>query len=223
MQKAVGYIRVSTQGQADEGVSLEAQEAKIRAWCSLHDAELTALHVDAGLSGSSMKGRAGLEAALAETGRDMVLVCYSISRLARSTKDLLHIAETIQAKRAGLVSVTEQIDTASAMGEFFFTVMGAIATLERKVTAERTRMALAHKKSRGEVYAPVPFGYEAVEGRLVEVAQEKAVVAEILRRQSSGASFGEIARDLNAHGVEGKRGGRWYASTVRYVIQRQQP
>jgi DNA invertase Pin-like site-specific DNA recombinase len=60
VQKAIGYIRVSTQGQADEGVSLEAQRAKIRAWCELNDAELVAVFEDAGLSGASMKGREGL-------------------------------------------------------------------------------------------------------------------------------------------------------------------
>ena len=58
MQKAIGYIRVSTQGQADEGVSLEAQRAKIRAWCELNDAELVAVFEDAGLSGASIRASA---------------------------------------------------------------------------------------------------------------------------------------------------------------------
>ena len=221
MQKAIGYIRVSTQGQADEGVSLDAQRAKIEAWCALHDAELVAVFEDAGISGASMKGRDGLDAALKATGRGMVLVSYSISRLARSTKDLLHIAESVRAKRAGLVSVTEQIDTASAMGEFFFTVMGAIATLESKVTGERTKMALAHKKAKGEVYAATPFGFDAIEGRLVEVKREAKIVGEILRQREAGASLADIANNLNANGIEGKRGGRWFPSTVRYLIQRQ--
>lgn len=221
MQKAIGYIRVSTQGQADEGVSLEAQRAKIAAWCALNDAELVAVFEDAGISGSSMNGREGLHAAMKATGKGMALVTYSISRLARSTKDLLHIAETIRARKAALVSVTEQIDTASAMGEFFFTVMGAIATLERKVTGERTKMALAHKRDKGEVYAATPFGFDAIEGRLVEVKREAKIVAEILRARDAGASFAEIAATLNSRGIEGKRGGRWYASTVRYLINRQ--
>ena len=72
MQKAIGYIRVSTQGQADEGVSLEAQRAKIRAWCELNDAELVAVFEDAGLSGASMKGREGLDAALKAKGPFML-------------------------------------------------------------------------------------------------------------------------------------------------------
>ena len=221
MQKVVGYIRVSTTGQAEEGVSLEAQKAKIEAWCNLNDGELVALFEDAGISGGGMVKRDGLQDALKATTKGMALVTYSISRLARSTKDLLAIAETLRTRKAALVSVTEQIDTASAMGEFFFTVMGAIATLERKVTGERTKMALAHKKAKGEVYAATPFGFEAIEGRLVEVKREAKIVGEILRQRESGASLAEIAESLNAQGIEGKRGGRWFPSTVRYLIQRQ--
>ena len=74
MQKAIGYIRVSTQGQADEGVSLDAQRAKIEAWCSLNDAELVAVFEDKGLSGGSMAGRDGLAAALKATGKAPQLI-----------------------------------------------------------------------------------------------------------------------------------------------------
>jgi DNA invertase Pin-like site-specific DNA recombinase len=221
MQKAIGYIRVSTQGQADEGVSLEAQRAKIEAYCSLNDMELVAVFEDAGISGASMTGRSGLSAALKATGKNMTLIAYSISRLARSTKDLLEIAETIKSKKAGLVSLTEKIDTGSAMGEFFFTVMGAIATLESKVTGERTKMALAHKKATGEVYAPTPFGFEAIEGKLVEVKREAQIVRDILSQREAGASLADIATNLNTQGITGKRGGKWFASTVKYLIDRQ--
>ena len=221
MQKAIGYIRVSTQGQADEGVSLDAQRAKIQAYALLNDLELIAVYEDAGISGARMVGRDGLHAALSATSKHMTLIAYSISRLARSTKDLLEIAETIKNKKANLVSVTEKIDTGSAMGEFFFTVMGAIATLESKVTGERTKMALAHKKAQGEVYAPTPYGFAAIEGRLVEIKHEANIVGDILRQRAAGVSLGDIAASLNEQGIIGKRGGKWFASTVRYLIQRQ--
>lgn len=221
MQKAIGYIRVSTQGQADEGVSLEAQRAKIRAWCELCDAELVAVFEDAGLSGASMKGREGLEAALKATGKGMALVCYSISRLARSTRDMLHISEQLDKKGADLVSLTEKIDTTTAAGRMVFKMLAVLADFERDQIGERTKLALAHKKSVGEVYAATPYGFDAIEGRLVEVKQEAKVVAEILKQRHEGASLANIAEFLNAQGIEGKRGGRWYASTVRYVIQRQ--
>ena len=68
MQKVVGYIRVSTTGQAEEGVSLEAQKAKIEAWCNLNDGELVALFEDAGISGGGMVKRDGLQDAVAFAG-----------------------------------------------------------------------------------------------------------------------------------------------------------
>ena len=221
MQKAIGYIRVSTQGQADEGVSLDAQRAKIEAWCSLNDAELVAVFEDKGLSGGSMAGRDGLAAALKATGKGMALVSYSISRLARSTRDMLHIGEQLDKKGADLVSLTEKIDTTTAAGRMVFKMLAVLADFERDQIGERTKMALTHKKSKGEVYSTTPFGFDAIEGRLVEVKREAKIVGEILRQREAGSSLADIANNLNAQGIEGKRGGRWFASTVRYLIQRQ--
>jgi site-specific DNA recombinase len=221
MQKAIGYIRVSTQGQADEGVSLSAQRAKIEAWCIANDMELAAVFQDAGISGGSMAGRDGLHSAMKATTKGMALVAYSISRLARSTKDMLAIAETLDRKGADLVSLTEKIDTTTAAGRMVFKMLAVLADFERDQIGERTKMALAHKKANGEVYAPVPFGYEAIEGRLVTVKREAKIVGEILAMREAGASFASIADTLNERGIEGKRGGRWFASTVRYMVNRQ--
>lgn len=221
MQKAIGYIRVSTQGQADEGVSLAAQRAKIEAWCIANDMELVAVFEDAGVSGGSMAGREGLHAAMKATTKGMALVAYSISRLARSARDMLAIDETLDRKGADLVSLTEKIDTTTAAGRMGFKVLAVLADFERDLIRERTKMALAHKKANGEVYAPVPFGYEAIEGRLVTVKREAKIVGEILAMREAGASFAAIADTLNARGIEGKRGGRWFASTVRYMVNRQ--
>ena len=221
MQRAIGYIRVSTQGQAEDGISLDAQRAKIAAWCNLNDAELVGIFEDAGISGASMAKRDGLHAALKSTGKGMALVCYSISRLARSTRDMLEIAERLDAKGADLVSLTEKIDTTTAAGRMVFKMLAVLADFERDQIGERTKMALAHKKANGEVYAPVPFGYEAIEGRLVTVKREAKIVAEILAMREAGASFAAIAEAMNERGIEGKRGGRWFASTVRYMVNRQ--
>ena len=221
MQKVVGYIRVSTQGQAEEGVSLEAQRAKIEAWCNLNDGELVAVFEDAGISGSGMVKRDGLQEALKVTTKGMALVTYSISRLARNTRDMLDIAERLEKKGADLVSLSERIDTTTASGRMVFRMLAVLAEFEREQIGERTRMALAHKKANGEIYAATPFGFEAIEGRLVEVKRESRIVAEILRQRQAGASLAIIANDLNNRGIEGKRGGKWFPSTVRYLIQRQ--
>jgi len=221
MQKAIGYIRVSTQGQAEEGVSMAAQRAKIDAWCIANDMELVAVFEDAGVSGGSMAGREGLHAAMKATTKGMALVAYSISRLARSTRDMLAIAETLDRKGADLVSLTEKFDTTTAAGRMVFKMLAVLADFERDQISERTKMALEYKKANGQVYAPVPFGYDATEGRLVTVKREAKIVGEILAMREAGASFASIADTLNARGIEGKRGGRWFASTVRYMVNRQ--
>ena len=221
MKQAIGYIRVSTEQQADEGVSLEAQKAKIAAWCELNDYELVGIYEDAGVSGKNIKNRPQLQAALEQMGKGMTLVVYSLSRLARSTKNCIEIAEELKRKGSDLVSLTEKIDTSSAMGEFFFTLIAALGQMERKVIGERTKAALAHKKAVGEKYAPVPFGYQEVEGRLEVVHAEAQIVAEIIRKREAGDTLQSIATDLNSRGIEGKRGGKWYACTVKYLLDRQ--
>jgi site-specific DNA recombinase len=219
--KAIGYIRVSTEQQAGEGVSLEAQRAKIEAWCLANDCELAGMHVDAGISGKSMEKRQGLQKALAETGKGMVLVVYSLSRLARSTKDTLAISERLDKAGADLVSISERIDTTGAAGKMMFRILAVLAEFERDVVSERTTMALAHKKARGEKYAPVPFGYQEIEGRLEAIESEAQVVAEIVRRRNSGETLQAIADRLNEQGTPSKRGGTWRPCTISYIIQRQ--
>ncbi len=221
MKQAIGYIRVSTEQQADEGASLEAQKAKIAAWCVMNDYELLNIFVDAGISGKSMENREGLQNALSQVKKNMALVVYSLSRLARSTKDCITIGETLKKKGSDLVSLTEKIDTSSAMGEFFFTLIAALGQMERKQIAERTKAVLAHKKAQGEKYAPVPFGYLEVNKRLVKVESESRIVADILTKRRAGNTLVQIATELNDLGIKGKNGGKWYASTVKYLIERQ--
>ena len=220
MKKAIGYIRVSTEQQADEGVSLAAQRAKITAWCALNDYELIAIYEDAGISGKTIEKRPQLQAALAEMKKEMALVVYSLSRLARSTKNCIEIADELKATGSDLVSLTEKIDTSSAMGEFFFTLIAALGQMERKVIGERTKAALAHKKANGEKYAPVPFGYAEVNKRLEVVKHEADLVAEIFSKRASGETLQSIALALNEQGIIGKQGGKWYASSVSCILKR---
>ncbi|MBL8251978.1 MAG: recombinase family protein, partial [Candidatus Competibacter sp.] len=159
MATAIGYIRVSTEGQAQDGVSLDAQRAKIAAWCDLNDYDLTAVHVDAGISGKSADNRPGLQAALAECKKGSALVVYSLSRLARSTRDTIEISERLNKVGGDLVSLSEKIDTTTAAGKMVFRMMAVLAEFERDQISERTASAMQFKKAKGERFGSVPCGY----------------------------------------------------------------
>jgi site-specific DNA recombinase len=218
MTKAIGYIRVSTSEQAFDGVSLDAQRAKITAWAVANDYDLVAIHEDAGITGTSLDKRPGLQTAISQTGKGMALVAYSISRIARSTRDMLQIADQIQGKGADLVSLTEKIDTTTAAGKMVFRMLAVLSEFERDVIAERTSGALAHKKAKREVYSPVPLGFEANEGQLRPNAEEMRVVADIRSMRLAGLSLREIATCLNNKGISGKKGGKFHASTIKAVL-----
>lgn len=218
---AVIYTRVSTTGQAEEGVSLDAQEAKARAWAEANGYQVRGVYRDAGLSGSRASNRPGLQAALAEAcGSGAALVCYSLSRLARSTRDALDIAERLDKAGADLVSLTERIDTSSAAGKMIFRLLSVLAEFERDLVSERTRAALAFKAGRGERTGEIPFGYRlADDGVHVEPdAQEGAILGELRELRAAGFSFQRIAAELNARGVPTKKGKAWTWQTTRKVL-----
>lgn len=223
MKQAIGYIRVSTEQQASEGISLDAQRHKITAWCEVNGYELLAIEVDAGISGKSMKKRQGLQKALNAMKKDMALVVYSLTRLARSTKDTLTISETLRRSRSDLVSVTEKIDTTTAAGKMFFHMLAVLAEFESNIISERTCTALRHKKATSKVYSRItPFGFKAVDGRLERVEAEAVIVSEVKQRRAAGETLQAIADSLNSRGIKGKRGGIWYPYSIKYLIERKE-
>lgn len=208
--QAVGYIRVSTQGQADDGASLEAQKARIRAWCLANEYELVALFEDRGISGKTTN-RPAFTKALDTVGQDIALVAYSLSRLTRSTKDMLHIAETLEKRGADLVSLTEKIDTTTAAGRMVFRMLAVLNEFEADLVSERTKAALAHKKSQGQRVGTIPFGYRLAEDDTTLKAEptEQAILGKIQELRNAGFSLRAIANQLNADGVLTRRGSAW--------------
>lgn len=221
---AVLYTRVSTTKQAEEGVSLEAQEARLRTWAAGQGLEVAGVHVDAGLSGGRADNRPGLQAALAEVcKRRGVLVVYSLSRVARSTRDALAIAERLEKAGADLVSLSEAIDTTSAAGKMVFRMLAVLAEFERDLISERTLSAMDHLRRQGrKVSGNVPFGWEEAEGgRLVPNEREREVLALIRKMRDAGASFRAIAAALAESGTPTKSGLlTWTPATIRGVLLR---
>lgn len=221
MMKAVGYIRVSTQGQVDDGVSLEAQEAKVKAWAELNGAD-PVIFRDEGISGKRSDNRPGLKAALEAVGRGDALIVYSLSRLSRSTKDTLTIADALAQREADLVSLSEKIDTTTAAGKMVFRMLAVLSEFERDQVSDRTRFALAHKRTIGEkTGGDVPFGFRVKKGKLIPDAEEQKTVRLVLDLAGKGLSLREVCRQLEAAGVARKNGSKtWHPQTVRRIIER---
>ena len=218
--EAVGYVRVSTEDQARNGVSLEAQSAAIHAWAASLQVSILTTCKDAGISGTGLRQRPGLQQALqVACEKKAVLVIYSLSRLSRSTKDTLQIAERLDKAGADLVSLSERIDTTSASGKMIFRLMAVLNEFERDQVAERTAAVLQHKKSRLEAYSPTPYGYARNGTTLIIDEAEQGVLRRIRQMREEGVSLRKIADALNQGGVPAKNGGRWYASTVRYILK----
>lgn len=221
--KAVGYCRVSTEGQALDGVSLEAQRARIEAWSTANGCELLDVHVDAGLSGSRAD-RPGLLAAIAQaTGHRAALVVYSLSRLARSTRDTLEIGEHLEKAGADLVSLSERIDTTSAAGKMIFRMLAVLAEFERDQVSERTRAAMRHMKSKGRRVGAIPFGFDLAEDgeRLLPNGLELEAVALIRLLKAEGLSLRKIGQELARRGIPAKHGGTWTPKVIRGILRRE--
>jgi site-specific DNA recombinase len=159
--KAIGYARVSTLEQGEAGVSLENQRERIVAWCVAAGFALDRVYVET-MSGARAANRPVLQEALAAVCREKgVLVVYSLSRLARSVRDTLDLAERLERSGANLASLSERIDTSSAVGKMVFRMLSTLNEFERDQLAERTESAMAHLRRNGRrISGRVPFGYD---------------------------------------------------------------
>lgn len=215
---AILYLRVSTIGQATEGVSLDAQKTKAQAWAMLNGYSVAGAYTDAGVSGKRASNRDGLQKALdAVCGVRGALVVYSLSRLARSTADALAIAARLEKAGADLVSLTERIDTTTAAGKMVFRMLAVLAEFERDLVSERTTAALAHKAAQGERVGQIPMGSRlAADGvHLERDAAELATLEDLRAMRASGLSWQAIADALNGRGVSTKKGKAWTWQTAR--------
>ena len=222
---AVCYARVSTEEQVRGGVSLEAQEERLRSYCSAAGLEVVQFVFEPGVSGSkSLASRPGGQVLLdlIEERRVNAVAALKLDRLFRDASDAL--TQTRRWDRAGIALHLldmggQAINTHSALGRMMLTMMAAFAELERNLISERTASALAHKKSHLRVYGPVPFGFVREANSLRVVGTEQLIIRRMRSLRDAGWSYRAIADMLNEEGVDTKAGGRrWHATTVRKIV-----
>ena len=201
--KVAGYVRVSTEEQAREGVSLAAQRERIEAYAAYNHLNLTAVFVDEGVSaGTPLADRPAGRRLIDEitNGGIECVIAFKLDRLFRDAVECLEtVRKTWREKGTALRLLDmggQEVDTKTALGQFFLTVMAAAAEMERNLIKERTKAALDYKAQKGEWRGRVPFGFRINEdGKLVEDEDAQRTIQAIKRsRRRSGTSFRELAQ-----------------------------
>ena len=221
-KRAVVYLRVSTDEQAESGLGLEAQLATCTAWCAARGYAVAAVHRDEGVSGSTaVDKRPGLTAAIGALGRGAVLVAAKRDRLARSVGIAAVLEETARRMGAG-VETPDAPDSDDPFAVAMRGMLDVFAQLERAQIAARTKAALQAKKARGEkTGGALPLGCGlADDGKtLVADAAEREALELVRALRADGLSMRDIAARLNAEGVP-CRGSRWHLTTVARLLSR---
>ncbi|QQE80240.1 recombinase family protein [Alicyclobacillus sp. SO9] len=220
--KAALYTRVSTDIQAEEGFSLDAQLSRLRAYCESQAWEIYDIYTDEGESAKNLQ-RPGLQRMMAhiqEHHLDIVLV-YRLDRLTRNVVDLHNFIQELEKHNVSFKSATEVFDTTSAMGRLFITIVAALAQWERENLGERVRMGQVEKIQQGKrTGAHAPFGYRYEGGELVPDGPAAQLVQDIFAKYLQGWGTMRLLRWLNDT-TDPKLtpiSGRWSQNTLRYLL-----
>lgn len=240
MISAVGYCRVSTMKQSNEGVSLQAQEAAIKKYCAENGIKLLDIFVDEGKSGKNLK-RPAFQKALAEidSRRANAIVVFKLDRMTRSLRDLFNLLDSrFDGSENHLISLCEKFDTTTAMGKAYLSLIGIIAQLERETISERVKAGIDYITENGGHFGAIPFGKQAklnpVTGlrELEDHPVEAPIVQDTINmyrelKEKGGAIYETIASSLNERGIKPRRG-KWskyviYNMLVRWGVIAQKP
>lgn len=200
--KMIGYVRVSTERQADEGYSLDAQRQDITRYCQLYGLELIDIIADEGISACNLE-REGLNMALnmINVGLADGLVVAKLDRLTRSVRDLSYLLEEYFTKYA-LMSVADKIDTSSASGRLVLNIIISVAQWEREAISERIKKAMDVKGDRGERRGNIPYGKKlSADGvHLEDSPDENIIITATKDMKEGGMTYMEICKQLNVAG-----------------------
>lgn len=220
-RRAVGYIRVSTDMQATEGLSLEAQQSAIEGYCAIHGIKLVRICKDV-ISGGKDQ-RPGLQDALDTLQRSAdILIVLKFDRLSRSIKHFCELYERyFKDGTKELVAIREAIRLDSSLGRALVSILLVFAQMEREATGERTREAIRHIRGSGYHFGKVPYGKKTVPAPdnprmriLVEDEEEQAVLAQLKAWAAAEVGITEMAARLNAAGAKPPQGQRWTKSLI---------
>jgi site-specific DNA recombinase len=221
MLPAVGYIRVSTETQAERGLSLDAQTTRIKSQARALGLKLSEVVADKAISGKSFSrpGVARLLAAIKD-GKIGAIIVWKLDRLTRSVRDLIDLIDLLKKHNVRLISITESLDTESAAGRMVMTILCAVAQMEREQTGERIRAVLQHIRSqKGRAWnGNPPYGFSKIGKRLFENKKERALCRIVAKLYGQGYSGQMIADELNKRGFRTRTNGKWRSRRIYDII-----
>lgn len=228
-RKVVGYCRVSTDQQADQGISLDAQRQQIVNYCNRNDLELIDVVIDGGQSGKDLD-RPGFKKVIEilESGRAYGLVISKLDRLSRSIIDICKLVdEYFSNQRFALLSANENIDTKSSTGRLHLYLISVFAQIERESIVERVTTAIRHYQAQGGKVGCAPYGWrysDRLDARgnriLEEDPKQQAAIRRMCELHEAGKSVREIIKTLTVEGHPPQRAGKWsFNSAWRILIR----
>ena len=218
--RAAIYLRVSTEDQAREGYSLEAQRKRLTAYCKARGWDVADVYVDDGHSGRSVKRPAYARMLEERQSWDLILV-LKMDRIHRNSVNFTLMMDSLRAWGKEFNSMQESFDTTTAMGRFVMDIMQRIAQLESEQIGERVRVGMEQKARKGEgiMGSGHPYGYDIHDGGLIVNEEEAKVVRAIYRLRTEGQSLQRIADHLNSIGVRSKKGLDWKRQSISRILR----
>ncbi len=223
--KAVGYACLNTLSQQPRNFTLAVQEKIIREFVTSRGWELGEIYRETFASGNP-RDQPKLNEIIADSGKGNfdLLVIARLDRLTRNIRTLNKLISIVcMTNKVGLISIDEGLDTFTKSGKLALNIIDIVTKWDNKRISDRTREMIARKRDKGERVGHAPLGYTYKDKQLVEVPKELKTAALIHEKREGGMSYHKIAKLLNDGKIASKRGGIWYAETVKTVFKNSLP
>ena len=221
MKKVIGYVRVSSEIQKRKNNSIPLQKKKIKEYCSLNDFELIDVYEDDGVSGMSIDKRNGFKRMVEFMKENKIdgIVVWSLSRLGRKMKDVVEFMDFLKSNNIGFFSIKENLSNDDKIGSLIMNILSSINEFEVEVIRERIKDVKRNKKENGEVYGRMMYGFDNVNGKMIENKFEKNIIRRIKNFRSRNWSWRKISNRLNEEGVKSKEGSIWYDGSLYNMMR----
>ena len=217
--KAIGYIRVSSDMQAEKGTSLENQVARIKEFAERKGLTLHHIYEDAGFSGKNTN-RPGFQEMMEKIKQKDItaLIVWHSTRFARNLRDFINHMDLLEKHKVKFYSI-EEPEMSGSSGKAMRNLMAVFAEYQSDVTGDHTRSVKANLKKNKQVYcAYPPLGYKNIDGELIKDDSSYQIVLQIKQCHQDGMSLYKIAKMLNDNGIIGNKGGKFYSSTIQKIL-----